>query len=63
MLKPTPGAIIFKNTKHETEIMKNLKADMFRNIVKHVKSVQPTLSHLQSPPEQMQSQHNYDSFL
>ena len=28
-----------------------------------VKSVQSTLSHLQSPPEQMQSQHNYGSFL
>ena len=27
-----------------------------------VKSVQSTLSHLQSPPEQMQSQRNYDSF-
>ena len=28
-----------------------------------LKSVQSTLSHLQSPPEQMQSQRNYGSFL
>ena len=28
-----------------------------------IKSVQSTLSHLQSPPEQMQSQRNYGSFL
>ena len=28
-----------------------------------LKSVQSTLSHLQSPPDQMQSQHNYGSFL
>ena len=28
-----------------------------------LKSVQSTLSQLQSPPEQMQSQHNYGSFL
>ena len=27
------------------------------------KSVQSTLSHLQSPPERMQSQRNYGSFL
>ena len=27
----------------------------------NLKSVQSTLSHLQSPPEQIQSQHNYDS--
>ena len=29
----------------------------------YLKSVQSTLSHLQSPPEQMQFQRNYDSFL
>ena len=29
----------------------------------YVKSVQSTLNHLQSPPEQMQFQRNYDSFL
>ena len=28
-----------------------------------LKSVRSTLSHLQSPPEQMQSQRNYGSFL
>ena len=28
-----------------------------------IKSVQSTLSHQQSPPERMQSQHNYGSFL
>ena len=41
VLKPTPGVIIFKSpgnktTKHETEIMKNLHANMVRNIVKHI---------------------------
>ena len=42
---------------------KDAKRSHFYCFPKMLKSVQPTLSHLQSPPEQMQSQRNYGSFL
>ena len=42
--------------------MRRSKDDSFHQI-QLLKSVQSTLSHLQSPPEQMQSQRNYGSLL
>ena len=40
MLKSHPGTFIFKNpakkAKHETKIIKNWNANMFKNIVKHI---------------------------